>query len=437
MDLDTDNEVLQILADGKSMDYELWPGLLSRLIPRLEKIAQTEFPAPASPSSESSSQIPSSPPTQSKKDDPSSQTSTDSFDKENASPQPKLNSLSLQTQALLTSITTTLQSLFSKHPPHTIQRLAELILAPRKHYRTLPTYLHAVDRVVHVSSGAHIFPLPPVIRNPSPAVSNGSSALDPLSISWGNPATAQSNLGSDESLGGALLTPIPWLNKNGSRSGTHSPLEGEVKTESTEMIDGPNGLGGIETVSVSINGVSSATKESPASGVEAVLRAEGGVTQGELLRQEQRAGVVPATQLGPRGTDSEGMGEEDEAPHARGPEEIGMEDTGPQAASSGIERMGPGISMGIDVEAAVGRKAEVKNEDGDAKKEDELETPSTPKRDAEEEIGADEKRVKEDVTEEDDDDMVLVDADGKMEDVKKIGEEDENKGSDAVDATTV
>lgn len=203
------------------------------------------------------------------------------------------------------------------------------------------------------------------------------------------------------------------------------------------MIDGPNGLGGIETVSVSINGVSSATKESPASGVDAVLRAEGGVTQGELLRQEQRAGVVPATQLGPRGTDSEGMGEEDEAPHARGPEEIGMEDTGPQAASSGIERMGPGISMGIDVEAAVGRKAEVKNEDEDAKKEDELETPSTPKRDAEEEIGADEKRVKEDVTEEDDDDMVLVDADGKMEDVKKIGEEDENKGSDAVDATTV
>ncbi|TVY49836.1 hypothetical protein LOCC1_G000465 [Lachnellula occidentalis] len=420
MDLDTDNEVLQALADGKSMDYELWPGLLSRLIPRLEKIVQTEFPIPALPSSQPSSQIPSSPPIQPKKEDPSSQTSTDSFDKENASPKPKPNSLSSQSQALLTSITTTLQSLFSKYPPHTIQRLAELILTPHNHYRSLPTYLHAVDRVVHVSSGAHIFPLPPAISNPSSAP---SSAHDPLSISWGNPATAQSNLESDESLGGALLTPIPWLSKNRSRSGTHSPLEGEVKTESTEMIDGPNGLGGIETVSISVNGVSSATKESPASGVDAILRAEGGVTQGELLRQEQKAGVVPATQLGPRGNgDSDGMGEENEAPHARGRKKLAW--------------MIRGRSLrGIDVEAAVGRKAGVKDEDEDMKKEDEVE-PSTPKRNAEEEIGADEKRVKEDATE-DDDDMVLVDADGKTEDVKKIGEEAENKGPDAVDATTI
>ncbi|TVY42451.1 hypothetical protein LSUB1_G001744, partial [Lachnellula subtilissima] len=298
------------------------------------------------------------------------------------------------------------------------------------HYRSLPTYLHAVDRVVHVSSGAHIFPLPPAISNPS------NTCLDPLSISWGKPPSAQSNLESDESLGGALLTPIPWLSKNASRSGTHSPLEGEVKTESTEMIDGPNGMGGIETVSVSVNGVSSATKESPASGVDAILRAEGGVTQGELLRQEQRAGVVPATQLGVRGTgDSDGLGEENEAPHARGPEEIGMDDTGPQPA---LERTGAGIiRQGINVEAAVGRKAEVKDEDEDVKKEDQLETPSTPKRDAEEEIGADGKRFKEDATADDDDDMVLVDADGRMEDVKKISEEGESKGSDAVDATTI
>ena len=202
------------------------------------------------------------------------------------------------------------------------------------------------------------------------------------------------------------------------------------------MIDGPNGMGGIETVSVSVNGVSSATKENPASGVDSILRAEGGVTQGELLRQEQRAGVVPATQLGVRGTgDSDGMGEENEAPHARGPEEIGMDDTGPQP---GLERTGSGvIRQGIDVEAAVGRKVEVKDEDEDVKKEDQLETPSTPKRDAEEEIGADEKRVKEDATADDDDDMVLVDADGRMEDVKKISEEGEDKGPDAVDAPTI
>jgi len=245
-----------------------------------------------------------------------------------------------------------------------------------------------------------------------------------------------------------LLTPIPWLaaknsNGNGSGSGTHSPLEGEVKTESTEMIEGPNGPGGIETVSVSVNGVSSATKDSTSSvdsnGVAAILRAEGGVTQGELLRQEQRAGVVPAVQLvGNRG-DSDGMGEEDEAPHARGPEEIGMEDTGPQGASSGSERMGPGVNrQGINVEAAVGRRAEAKEEDGEYVKveREELDAPVTPKREADDDMGADEKRVKEDIKEEDDD-MVLVDADGKTDDEKKVGEEGENKGSDAVDASTV
>jgi len=205
------------------------------------------------------------------------------------------------------------------------------------------------------------------------------------------------------------------------------------------MIEGPNGPGGIETVSVSVNGISSVTKEQPSAanmettGVAAILRAEGGVTQGELLRQEQRAGVVPAAQLAGNRGDTDGMGEEDEVPHARGPEEIGMEDTGPQGTPTGSERSGPGISrQGINVEAAVGRRAEVKDED--EKKEGEPEAPVTPKREAEEELGADEKRIKEDT---EDKEMVLVDADGKTEDEKKVGEEGENKGADAVDATTV
>jgi hypothetical protein len=61
--------------------------------------------------------------------------------------------------ALLKSIASTLTTLFTTHPPHTIQRLAELILHPKQHYNTLASYLHALDRVVHVTSGAHIFPL--------------------------------------------------------------------------------------------------------------------------------------------------------------------------------------------------------------------------------------------------------------------------------------
>ncbi|KAH6669384.1 hypothetical protein B0J14DRAFT_118155 [Halenospora varia] len=458
MDLDSDDEVLQSLAAGKSMDYEQWPGLLARLIPRLEKIVQEEFPQASPPSQPSTQPIPSSPPTQTSNAEPSSQDSSEATNKENAPPPAVAHpaaTLPLHIQSLLTSITSTLESLFTKHPPHTIQRLAELILSPKQHYRTLPSYLHAVDRVVHVTSGAHAFPLPPAVPDPSSASILSNGMTDPLSISWGAAATATaSSLGSDESLGGALLTPIPWLSKSSNGSvGVHSPLEGEVKTESTEMIEGPNGLGGIETVSVSVNGISSArepaaTPAAESSDVAATLRAEGGVTQGELLRQEQRAGVVPVAQL--RG-DSDGMGEEDEVPHARGPEEIGLEDTGLQSSQATSEKGGPGAGMqGIDVEAAVGRKAEpateeeVKIEDGGTATA--AETPLTPKREAEEEIGGDEKRVKDEMdmdtgpdaeTTVKPEDIELVDADGKTADEPKVDEEGENKGSDAVDTTAL
>jgi len=199
------------------------------------------------------------------------------------------------------------------------------------------------------------------------------------------------------------------------------------------MIEGPNGLGGIETVSVSVNGISSTRGDSisPISDENGItsLRAEGGVTQGELLRQEQRAGVVPVTQLGNKG-DTDGMGEEDEMPHARGPEEIGMEDMGPQSSGSGSERGGPAMAMqGIDVEAAVGRKIEPRETKVEEK---DPEAPSTPKREAEEELGADAKRLKDENMA---GDVEIVDADGKSEDEKKVGEEGENKGADGVEAT--
>ena len=158
------------------------------------------------------------------------------------------------------------------------------------------------------------------------------------------------------------------------------------------MVDGPNGMGGVETVSVSVNGISSTTAASNgAESTEASLRAEGGVTQGELLRQEQRAGVVPVVQLAATRGDSDGGGEDDEVPHARGPQEVGMEDMGPQSAGSAVG--GGGLHMaiqGIDVEAAVGRKAEVKEEEEKA-----VEAPRTPKREAEEQLASDAKRPKE------------------------------------------
>jgi hypothetical protein len=109
---------------------------------------------------------------------------------------------------LLRSIRSSIQSFFVAKPPHTIQRLAELILRPTAHYKTLPAYLRAVDRVVSVTSGADVFPF----SAPSSAIAQPNGLVHPTN-SAGAYLTPDytSGLGSDESLGGALLTPIPWL----------------------------------------------------------------------------------------------------------------------------------------------------------------------------------------------------------------------------------
>jgi len=282
--------------------------------------------------------------------------------------------------------------------------------------------LRALDRVVAVSSPTTIFPLPQAELPKTSGLLNGATSTHSATT---NPA---SGLGSDESLGGALLTPIPWLDKHkededrrgSGTSGTGSlgasPTRArdangkgaELKSEKMEMVDGPNGAGRIETVTV-VNGVlqtssgPSAASSSQASGppsavtqdtsstsavtqdatgptptlsMEAELREAGAVTQGELLRQEQEAGVVPVATPNPRvlrsstaasaaataaaaglSTDANQMDiDEDttasveEHPYARGPENIGAEDIGNQTET----KLAPG--GGLDMEAAVGRK---------------------------------------------------------------------------------
>jgi hypothetical protein len=194
----------------------------------------------------------------------------------NDKPPATITSGSLQPalQSQLASIKDTLRNNFSHAPPHTIQRLAELILNPRKHYRTLHSYVRALDRVVSVSSGADIFPLPTATLPNA----EGSGLLNGTSSIIGGGGSA-GGLGSDESLGGALLTPIPWLQN------TPALGQGEVRTESTEIVDGPNGVGSIETVSISMNGISSATPQ----------RDAGTIMQGEVLRQDQEAAIAPVS----------------------------------------------------------------------------------------------------------------------------------------------
>lgn len=221
----------------------------------------------------------------------------------------------------------TLLSQFKDYPPHTLQRLAELVLEPRRQYRYLPPYLNALERVISVSSGTNAFPLPPA---------------EPSTTGASNVNGADKSL-DDDSLGGALLTPIPWL-QNGARSRRTSSASGQA---------GPT----------EDNDVSMTTEES--------LRDTGPVTQGELLRREQEltdppapiasggnrdtSGSQPARASGSPEFDAEEKPNKAESPepetaqpHARGPERVGMEDVGPQEHATGAGQV-------LDMEAAVGR----------------------------------------------------------------------------------
>ncbi|KAI1132709.1 hypothetical protein F5Y10DRAFT_230605 [Nemania abortiva] len=530
MEID-DDEILQVLSAGGSMDYAEWPALLERVISRIEEIAHKEFPIPNLPPPpppplplSSATTIPSSIPRAPDSDLsehllvplPSSPTdahiSSPSSDtnKENhpVTPTPRATAprpaapapasapatptpiapgtLPPQLTLMLFEITSCLRSTFPKYPPHTIQRISELVIHPKQHYRSLITYLHALDRVVHVTSGLNVYPLPSTHAEIPGNLANGVLDTPARPFSWASP-------GSDEALGGALLTPIPWIQldrrpatgpltqpaqlsqhqqaqSTGSAQEGPAELEGEVRTESTETIDGPNGVGSIETVSVSVNGI-------PSMGARGVS-----VTQGELLRQEQEAGLVPVSQLVPShhihtgsnasaaaqqqiqarihqqralaqsqhqarapssaeppdspssasnavstpssatlegesvdadadrvlgaiGSIHSNNVEDEEKPHARGPEEIGVDDLGPQATTSStlpVSTATGSMRQGIDIQAAVGRRAletsaSSKNEETakDSRDEDKMDAEneqgvraSTPKRDAEEQLGS-------------------------------------------------
>jgi hypothetical protein len=171
----------------------------------------------------------------------------------------------------------TLEAEFSGAPPHTVQRLAELLRYPNRHYHCLPKYLRALERVLSVSSTSAAFPL---AQNPT----------EEMQLSNGNNGNANGfGLGSDESLGGALLTPIPWLTP-------------------TSLTDGDGGAEGRALSPGDMNGMR--------------------VTQGELLRQEQELGVIPANQVMTGEREDGGRG------YSEGPPALGPADVGPQPAGT-------------------------------------------------------------------------------------------------------
>ncbi|OQE08745.1 hypothetical protein PENVUL_c008G06671 [Penicillium vulpinum] len=301
-----DEEALQIAANGGPMDLERWHGMAAPLIERLEYIVYNVFPMPQArpdpigqqPFPNHSSQANSIPPESSNKENtsptdiqtspqaartgspPSSERVPDS------QPQPSGAStdgrLPPPLAFLLSAIRSSIKSFFEDKPPHTIQRLAELVLYPTKHYRTLPAYLRAVDRVVSVTSSADIFPFQtPAVTN---APTNGLVLPGNSSGVYIAPDFAQ-GLGSDESLGGALLTPIPWLN-NPSFAGEDANGDAGILVEGTEALP---------------------TQPEVEPGTTTLVTSEA---------EETAANTSPESS--------------DEVPHARGPILLGVEDMGLQ-----------------------------------------------------------------------------------------------------------
>ena len=275
-------------------------------------------------------------------------------------------------------------------------------------------------------------------------------------------------------IGGAELTEIPWLRNNQNQitaNGSSSPgglsgnatnanasnagLVGDLRTESTRVIDGPNGAGSVETVTVNVNGVSSlspqaAADPNPSNNNSTPSPSPHGISQGEILRQEQEAGIVPVPSpahrnggrmtrsgaaaaaaanravLGESPSDAavgeEGIataGEPDTEPvHARGPDVVGVEDMGPQALGSGLEG-------GIELEGALGRRGEggIVGIEGDGKGE----------------VGqGDGEGEKEREKEKDGDgDVVIADADGVVDGEERRDKSGDEKEVDTVDGSTL
>jgi hypothetical protein len=238
--------------------------------------------------------------------------------------------------SLLSSLKSTLKGSFADAPPHTAQRFAELILRPTRHYRTLPSYLRALDRVLSVSSPANVFPLPPLVFSMDSVngrLLNGSSTPD-----------ASNAPGSDDFIGGAELTPIPWLNvstMSSYLSGAERAYTSDLRTESTSLIDGPNGAGSLETVTVSINGIlsSSSSSNNGRNRDDLPSRTERGSTTSlstpnplhENPHSHQNGNPRPLPSTGETNSTGEISEEIEERVIARGPDMIGMEDIGPQA----------------------------------------------------------------------------------------------------------
>lgn len=282
------------------------------------------------------------------------------------------------------------------------------------------------------------------------------------------------SLGSDESLGGALLTPIPWLKdgdlsssagSGGEAASNHgngkieswqdaseSPeqdvdAEGEADVDAdAEMLplveeaqhqQQPQAQTNIDMAETAAHAEAIAAVAQEHNGTLASGRLDGAVTQGELIRMEQEAGIVPVGhedvhRVGDEGIELDLEDEGDNVPHARGPDVVGTVDMG---KVSGEERQ---VRISSPPEERVNRV--------DANDAQEVLSGVTTGSKADSSGGSGDEFVKVEKEEgddsskkSDDGDIVLVDANGATEDAppeKKADESGVNVGADAADTTT-
>ncbi|KAI9043362.1 uncharacterized protein KD926_003892 [Aspergillus affinis] len=317
-----DEETLETAANGGLMDLEKWNTMVEPLVERLEHIVFNVFPMPQVPPQATVSAAPLPQDSGSESIPP-----TSGSNKENATPadlqtpprpRPTASSLSSSTERvpdsqpepsdepatdaalpaplllLLDSVRSNLRTLFASKPPHTIQRLAELILLPTAHYRTLPAYLRAVDRVVSVTSSADVFPLQVQEATSQPnGVMNGGE---------GSFLLPDHALGSDESLGGALLTPIPWLRNAASP--------------------------GVEDAALETEGDESVFAVAPEQPIQQESESAADPTQETTLPPQSVPSTIENQAM--EGTGSPPVDASEDVPHARGPRTLGVEDLGLQ-----------------------------------------------------------------------------------------------------------
>lgn len=326
-----------------------------------------------------------------------------------------------------------------------------------------------------VSSPADVFPLsdiPPQLNG----ILNGS---DVGGILFANTSSSDTRngydrdaLGSDESLGGALLTPIPWLKDSDLSSGTNSSTGMDANSK-VEAWEGPSGDEDMEemlgepitiehpladdesntnttaSVVADAQAIASVAQEQAGEGL-VPEREDGAVTQGELIRMEQEAGVVPQQDATTMEDMKTGMDDDGEGvPHARGPDVVGTVDMGlvegkerqVRISSPPEERSGRQVDANDAQEVLVGGTTKNKAGSSGSSRGDSDEYVDVSKEETEMQVETPEGTGLESTEGQasDDGDIVLVDANGATENAEqrdKLDGSGVNVGPDAADSTT-